>query len=120
MVLLGASAALAEPVLGRWQTEPGDDGAYAHVRIYECGAAICGVLERAFDASGTRVEADAVGKRMIWDMAPEGGGAYRGGRIWAPDRDKVYRSKMDLSGDSLTVSGCVGPLCRGQTWRRID
>lgn len=117
VMLVGAAA--AEPVVGTWQTEPGDDGAYGHVRIYECGANLCGVLERAYDASGAQVASDTVGKRMIWDMVAEGGGAYSGGRIWAPDRDKVYRSKMALSGNRLTVSGCIGPVCRGQTWQRI-
>jgi uncharacterized protein (DUF2147 family) len=117
--VLSAGVALAEPAIGTWKTEPGDGGNYAHVRIYECGAALCGVLERAYDASGRAVQSDTVGKRMIWDMAPEGGGAYSGGRIWAPDRDKVYRSKMQLAGDRLSVSGCVGPICRGQEWRRV-
>lgn len=115
-----AGAAVAEPALGTWQTEPGDDGAYGHVRIYSCGAALCGVLERAYDSNGVQVESDTVGKRMIWDMVADGGGAYSGGRIWAPDRDKVYRSKMELSGNRLNVSGCIGPICRGQTWRRVN
>ena len=53
-------------------------------------------------------------------MAADGGGKYSGGKIWAPDRDKTYRSKMELSGDRLKVSGCVGPICRGQTWARVN
>jgi uncharacterized protein (DUF2147 family) len=116
---LGGPAA-AEPVLGLWRTEPGDDGAFAHVRIYQCGAAICGAIARAFGPSGAPVASDTVGKRMIWAMEPEGGGRYAGGRIWAPDRDRVYRARMALSGDRLEVSGCVGPFCRGQTWRRVE
>ncbi len=117
--LLG-TAAFAEPVLGMWKTQPGDDGNFAHVRIYECGAEICGVLEQAFDASGSAVASDATGKRMIWDMSAEGHGDYSGGRIWAPDRDKVYRSKMALSGNRLSVSGCIGPICRSQEWQRVN
>ncbi|MEM1429829.1 MAG: DUF2147 domain-containing protein [Pseudomonadota bacterium] len=118
--LTWADTAMAEPVEGMWQTQPGDDGSYGHVRIYTCGAAICGVLERAYDSSGASVDSDTVGKRMIWDMVPEGDGAYGGGRIWAPDRDKVYRSKMKLNGNRLSVSGCVGPICRGQDWTRVN
>lgn len=113
-------AALADPVVGTWKTQPGDDGNFAHVRIYECGASLCGVLERAYDAAGAQMASDAVGKRMIWDMAAEGNGAYSGGRIWAPDRDKTYRSKMQLSGNRLSVSGCVGPICRAQEWSRVN
>jgi len=52
-------------------------------------------------------------------MKPKGGGSYTGGRIWAPDVDKTYRSKMALSGNRLKVSGCVGPICRSQNRTRI-
>lgn len=119
LAMLGAMAS-ADPVLGMWKTQPGDDGNFAHVRIYACGAEICGVLDQAFDASGGEVASDVTGKRMIWDMTAAGAGAYSGGRIWAPDRDKVYRSKMALSGDRLSVSGCVGPICRSQEWHRVN
>ena len=39
---------------------------------------------------------------------------------WAPDRDKVYSSKMELSGSILEVSGCVFGICRAQTWTRVN
>ena len=54
-------------------------------------------------------------------MAAKGGGAYGGGKVWAPDRDKTYNSKMQLSGDSLAVSGCVlgGIICRASDWTRV-
>ncbi|WP_116084536.1 DUF2147 domain-containing protein [Tropicimonas sp. IMCC34011] len=117
---LSAVAAFADPVEGTWKTEPGDDGAYAHVVIRPCGANICGVIARGFDAGGTEIQSKNIGARMIWDMTADGGGSYSGGKIWAPDRDKVYRSKMELSGNSLKVSGCVGPICRGQNWVRVQ
>lgn len=118
-----ATVASADPVDGIWKTEPGDDGEYLHVSIAECGSAICGTIDSAFDASGNQVlNYEHDGKQMIWDMIPEGGGAYDNGKIWAPDRDKTYNSKMALSGDSLTVKGCVagGLICRGQTWSRVQ
>ena len=54
-------------------------------------------------------------------MVPSGGGTYSGGSVWAPDRDKTYRGKMQLSGDDLAVSGCVlgGLICRASDWRRV-
>lgn len=117
--ILAAGAAFADPVAGVWRTEPGDDGAYGHVTISPCGDRICGTLTAGFDAGGNPVSAPEIGRRMIWDMESQGGGRYAGGKIWAPDRDKTYRSKMALRGSSLKVSGCVGPICRGQTWTRI-
>ena len=119
-ILAGSvSTASADPVAGIWQTQPGDAGNFAHVEITACGAAICGTILRAYGPDGMPRPSDTVGKRMLWDMAADGNGRYSGGRIWAPDRDKTYRSKMELSGDRLKVSGCVGPICRGQTWARV-
>ncbi|WP_224823292.1 DUF2147 domain-containing protein [Cognatishimia sp. MH4019] len=115
-----AGAASADPVAGTWKTQPGDDGAYGHVTVAPCGSAICGTIAKAFNASGQEIASDNIGKRMIWDMKAKGGGSYSGGRIWAPDRDKTYNSKMNLSGNSLKVEGCVLGICRGQTWTRVN
>ncbi|MBT8425828.1 MAG: DUF2147 domain-containing protein [Silicimonas sp.] len=114
-----ATPAFADPVLGTYQTQPGDTGSYAHVELYDCDGSICGVIRKAFDSAGKEVASDTVGKRMIWGMAAKGEGSYSGGKIWAPDRDKTYTSKMQLSGKTLKVSGCVAVICRAQTWTRI-
>jgi uncharacterized protein (DUF2147 family) len=116
---LATPAFAADPVLGLFKTEPGDSGSFGHVELYECEASICGVIRKAFDGAGSQIESPNVGKRMIWDMQPQGGGVYAKGKIWAPDRDKVYSSKMALSGDVLEVSGCVFGICRDQTWTRV-
>ena len=118
--LMAAGAAMADPVEGVWKTQPGDDGAYGHVTISTCGSKICGVLGKGFDKSGKAVASPNIGKRMIWDMTANGGGSYSGGKIWAPDRDKVYNSKMELSGKSLSVSGCVLVVCRAQNWTKLN
>ena len=118
---LPAAAAFADPAAGTWQTEAGGTGGHLHVTIAPCGAALCGTIARAVDASGREVADYAhAGKRMLWDMAPDGAGGYRGGRIWAPDRDRTYNSRMTLEGDRLTVEGCVLGFCRGQVWRRVE
>ena len=115
--VLMAGAALADPVEGIWKTQV-DDGAYAHVTISKCGAAICGVISRTFNASG-EYSSPNIGKKLVWDMQPKGGGAYRDGKIWQPSKDKVYSSKMDMSGNALKVKGCIGPICKKQTWSRV-
>lgn len=118
-VLMTAGAALADPVVGTWKTQPGDDGNYAHVDIKTCGAKICGVLGKGYDSAGNTIDSPNIGKPMIWDMKANGGGQYSGGKIWAPDRDKTYNSKMTLNGDMLEVSGCVLGICRSQSWTRL-
>ncbi len=115
-----AGPAVADPVLGTYQTQPGDEGNFAHVEIYQCEASICGVIRKAFDGAGKQIESDTVGKRMIWGMKAQGGGKYGKGKIWAPDRDKTYNSRMELAGSTLKVSGCVLGICRGQTWKRVN
>jgi len=116
---LSTGAALADPVVGIWKTQAGDDGNYGHVTISKCGSQICGVLGQGYDSAGAAIDSPNIGKRMIWDMNIDGGGAYSGGKIWAPDRDKTYKSKMALSGNTLEVSGCVLGFCRSQSWQRV-
>lgn len=115
-----AGTAFADPIAGMWKTQPDDNGNFGHVEIGTCGPTICGVIRKAFNASGAERPSDNIGKRMIWDMQPKGDGTYRGGKIWAPDRNKTYNSRMSLAGNQLEVSGCVLGICRGQTWRRVQ
>ena len=116
------SAAHAQDVNGIWQTEPGDTGGFLHVTIAPCGDKTCGTIRTAFDGNQAVVtDYEHLGKPIIWDMTSNGNGAWSSGKIWAPDRDKTYRSKMALSGNALKVSGCVagGLICRSQNWVRV-
>ncbi len=118
-----AGIAAADPVDGTWKTAPGDTGGYLHVAIAPCGSNICGTIKAAYDKSGVLDSGyEHLGKKMIWDMGSDGDGYYSGGKIWAPDSDKTYKSKMALNGSKLEVKGCVagGLICRGQDWTRIN
>lgn len=112
------TAASADDVLGTWKSAPADDGAFIHVNMVQCGSKICGTIAEVVGSDNTSI----VGRQIIADMSPNGGGAYSGGTIWAPDQDRTYRSKMTLTGNSLEVEGCVlgGAVCRGQTWTRLN
>ncbi|GGE26271.1 hypothetical protein GCM10011360_13320 [Primorskyibacter flagellatus] len=116
-LVLSAGTAVADPVEGVWQTQV-DDGAYAHVTFKPCGANLCGTITRTF-RDNSEYKSPNIGKPIVWDMAPGGGGSYSGGKIWQPSSGKVYKSKMALSGNALSVSGCVGPICKKQTWQRV-
>ena len=116
-----ATPALADPIYGTWKTIPDDNGNYGYIQVAACGAKICGTLVKSFDSSGQAVESKNDGRNIIWDMEAEGGGKYGGGKVWSPDRDKTYNSKLELSGDQLKVSGCVLGICRdGGTWTRVN
>jgi len=117
---LTAGMAVADPVEGLWQTRADDNGHYGHVEVKPCGAAYCGTLVRAYDGAGKPIESPNIGRQIVWDMVPKGDGAYGDGKIWSPDRDKTYSSKMALAGDALAVKGCVLGICRdGGTWKRV-
>lgn len=121
LVALIASAgfAAADPLEGTWQTEA-DEGAFAHVSIVPCGANFCGTIERTFK-DGAEYQSPNKGKMLVIDMAPEGGGKYKG-QVWRPSNDKIYLGKIALDGDRVKLSGCVagGLLCSKQTWARVN
>ncbi len=119
LALAGAgSASAADPVLGTWKTQV-DDGAFAHVDMYQCGTAICGKIVRTFNDTG-EYKSPNLGKDIVRGMTPSGANAYAG-KVWRPSNNKIYKGKIALSGNSLKLAGCVagGLLCSKQTWQRI-
>ncbi len=115
----GSAAFAGDAVEGMWKTKADDNGNRGLIKISACGPALCGVLVKSFDKDGAEWASPNIGKKIIWDMMAEGDGNYGGGKIWSPDRDKTYSSKMTLSGDTLAVKGCVIGICRdGGTWTR--
>ena len=116
--LIAGAALAADPVEGVWQTEP-DDGAFAQITIAPCGPKLCGVISATFNADGSPRESASIGKQIVWDMEATGEGRYGNGKIWRPSNGKTYKSKMALAGDDLKVSGCIGPICLGQNWKRV-
>lgn len=116
-----ATQTLADPLFGIWATVPDDNGNSGHIRVEACGDAICGTLIKSFDGAGKEYASENIGKLIIWDMKPRGNGSYGGGKIWSPDRDQTYSSKLKLDGDTVQVSGCVLVICRdGGTWTRVE
>jgi uncharacterized protein (DUF2147 family) len=122
MVLWAGAALAGDPVEGIWKTKPDDNGNFGYVQIKPCGAALCGTLIQSFDGTGAKLESDNIGKQIVWDMMAAGSGSYTDGKVWAPDRDKTYNSTMQMTGNTLAVSGCVlgGLICRASDWTRIE
>lgn len=119
-VLISAPA-MADDVFGTWKTTPDDNGNFGHIKVAQCGAKICGTLVKSFNPDGSPSASENIGKNIIWDMENLGGGAYGNGKIWAPDRDKTYKSKMQLNGNSLAIKGCISIICRdGGKWSRVN
>lgn len=119
MVIASASALRAEPLVGTWLTTPDRKGQVAHVRAERCGDALCGTIVRAFDQSGMPVTTPNVGKRIFWDVRPLDKAVYSG-TGWLPLRNRTFRATLRLAQNTLTVSGCIGPICQNQTWKRVQ
>jgi len=113
------TAMAADPAVGVWKTQP-DDGAYAHVKMTPCGGAVCGTIQRTFNASG-EYKSENIGRQLVIDMKPDGSGKYAG-KVWRPSNNKIYIGKMTVAGNSLKLSGCVagGLLCSKQDWQRVQ
>lgn len=117
-----AGAASADPAHGTWQTEV-DDGAFAHVELGPCSnpAHVCGDIVRTYRDGGTPYQSPNIGRQLVIDMVPQGGGAYEGS-VWRPSNDRIYIGRMEVAGDRLTLRGCVagGLFCARQNWVRVQ
>lgn len=118
-ILLAAAAgptAAQTELSGVWKTgERG--GSWGLVEFRPCGPAICGVL---VGGGGKDVNPSHFGTRIIAGMTRQAKG-YSGGRIYDPENDRWFASRMELTApDRLAVSGCVlgGLLCGTQVWQR--
>ena len=107
---------------GVWKTESGKDGGYLYVSIAPCASdssLTCGTITEAFNSNGKDPGYANLGKPIVMDMKADASGEYSGGKIWDPQSNKTYKSKMSISGETMTVKGCIGPICSGQTWTKI-
>ena len=99
------------------------EGRQRQVRADRGGALWRGALRDAgesYGPDGNVIASDHTGRKILSETMPAGEGTYEG-RIYSPDRDKTYRSELELTGDRLEVSGCVMFICRdGGTWKRVD
>lgn len=121
LIGMAASHAADDPAVGVWQTQAGDTGGYLHVQIEPCDGRLCGLILRAYDKDGIESgDYEHLGKTMISAMKIIGNGRYAKGSIWAPDKNKTYKSKMQLSGNTLKVKGCIAFICRSQSWSRVN
>ncbi|KGJ06334.1 Uncharacterized conserved protein, DUF2147 family [Paracoccus halophilus] len=119
ILMLAATGAQAQGIEGIFQTQANDDGNIGMVQFYDCGGRYCGRLVKSFDSAGQEISSPNTGRNIVANMTDEGGGKFSGGTIWDPGADKTYKSKMQLDGKTLSVSGCVAVFCKTQRWTRV-
>lgn len=113
-----AGMAAADNIEGTWRTSADDNGNSGLIVVAPCGDAFCGTLTVAYGPGGAEIPSENIGRQIISDTRPHSGTEYRG-RVYSPDRDSTYNSRLTLTGDTLAVRGCRLGICRdGGTWTR--
>jgi uncharacterized protein (DUF2147 family) len=130
-VMLAASAAFAQDVIGKWKL---DDGT-AIVEVYKSGDAYNGKivwLEEPTDADGTPAKdnnnpdpalrtRELIGLNMLSGLKKTAQNEYSGGKIYDPGNGKTYNCSMKVEGNVLKVRGSLdkrGLLGRTMDWFR--
>lgn len=100
-LLFSASAAAAEPIEGTWlRPSTGTLVEYAPQGGEYCGTVLSGEYEG----------------RSIGCLS--GSGANYEGEVIALDEGKTYKGKATVSGDVMSLKGCVLLFCKGEDWQR--
>lgn len=105
---LAAVSAHAGSANGTWLRSNG-----AHVFAFDCGGGL-----------GLKVvkspEAHKVGKTIMCGAKPSGNNTWKGSLLNL-DNNQKYSGTVSLSGNSLSLSGCVlgGIICNSDTWTRL-
>ena len=109
------------PIASEWRN-PGNS---VHVRIDECGGALCGTITWASEGAiadarrgGTE---QLVGTRLYRDLKPAGPGKWSG-KVFVPDIRQTFSGTIQFQdGDKMVGKGCVlfGVVCKAQTWSRV-
>lgn len=121
--------ARGESPLGVWLTKDQD----AHVRIAECGGALCGTIvwlkDPIDDATGrpmtdkhnpdpAKRDRPILGIHVMYGMHPSGPGKWSG-HFYNSDDGRTYGGNLIMLGSStVKVEGCL-IICMGETWHRV-
>ena len=132
LLVLAATAAMAQDVLGKWKLEDGS----AIVEVYQDGDVFNGRivwLEKPTEADGSPAVDDKnpdkalrtrqlIGLNMLHDLKAVDG-EYSGGKIYDPGNGKTYNCSMKVEGTTLKVRGSLdkkGLLGRTMDWFRVE
>ena len=102
LMMSGNLAFAGEAIEGNWKTASGETAV-----IGPCGGAFCVTLKTGKHAG-----------KQIGKLS--GKGNSYSGDITDPANDKTYSGTGTVSGNSLSITGCVLIiLCKSQTWTRL-
>jgi uncharacterized protein (DUF2147 family) len=130
-VVMFASSASAQSVVGTWKTISDEDGkAKSHVKIYKAknGKLYGKIVKLLRDpkakctkCDGKRKNKPILGMVILWGLEKDDD-EWDDGTILDPKKGKTYDAKIWLDEDNsnrLKVRGYIGPFFRTQTWHRV-
>ncbi|MEM0929666.1 MAG: DUF2147 domain-containing protein [Pseudomonadota bacterium] len=116
-------------VAGRWYT----DDRSSIISIEDCGNGTpCGVVQwlspeaasQAYDSNNkdqSLRDRPIIGMSLLSGFKAKENGCWRRGSIYNPEDGRTYRARIELiSNDILSVSGCLGPICKTLIWHRAS
>lgn len=117
---LPAAASPPSELDGLWRNPKGS----VTVRIGQCGPTICGRVVGASASARAKAAQGGtemlIGTTILSDIRPVGAQRWKG-RVFLPKQNMHAQGNLRLSGNQLTVQGCVlGFLCKDQTWVRVS
>ena len=128
-LLAATAAAAAQSPVGRWKTYDEDTGKpRLVVDVYEAkgGTFAAKVVDTLFAPDATCTSCTGANKNkpikgmvILWGLKPDGD-EFSGGTVLKLANGKTYKSKAKVidSGKKFEVSGCMGFICKHQTWTR--
>ncbi len=130
--IFSATVFAADPAEGYWYTIDDEDNKKSSiVKLQEKNGKLVGTIvkilnpkdrgELCQDCPDQFKDQPIEGLQFMWDLKKEGTGEWRSGRILDPKNGSIYKSKLDVDGDKLTVRGYIGIslLGRSQTWEKV-
>lgn len=107
-VLVSSTAAYAGSPNGTWKRSNG-----AHIKVFNCGG---GIGMRVVKSPSPK----KVGKTIMCGAKKTGANKWQGSLLNLDDGQR-YSGYVKLSGNRLTLSGCVlgGLVCKNDTWSRL-
>jgi len=84
------------------------------VRFYDCGGKLCGKIVGVRDQS----RKGEVGTLIMPGAMKSGANEWKGDLL-NTENGKTYSGVVTLQAGGLSLKGCVGFICQGETWTRV-
>ena len=110
----------AAPIASEWRNPSNS----VHVRIDQCGGAVCGTVTWASDKAIADAKrggtTNLIGTRLFRDLKPAGPGKWSG-KVFVPDIRQTFSGTIQFQDGKMLGKGCVlfGIICKEQTWSRV-